>query len=78
MDMWMHTDTVDSLLLFTMDAQQMDMLIHRDTVESCCYCSLWMPQQMDLLLHMDIVNIIVIVIVIFFIKGYNRTTNYNF
>ena len=49
MDMWMHTDTVDSFLLFTIDAQQMDMLKHSDTVESCCYCLLWMPEQMDLL-----------------------------
>ena len=52
------------LLLITMDAQQLDMLMHSDTVESCFYCSLWMPQQMGLSLHMDIVNIIVIVIVI--------------
>ena len=52
------------LLLFTIDAQKMDMLMHSDTVESCCYCSLWMPQEMDLLFHMNIVNIIVTVIVI--------------
>ena len=64
MDMRMCRDTVDFLLLFTMDTQQMDMLMHSDTVESCCYCSPWMPQQMDLLLHTDIVNIIVILIVI--------------
>ena len=41
-----------------------DMLMHMDSVNSCCYCLLWMPQQMDMLLHMDIVNIIVIVIII--------------
>ena len=62
MDMWMHTDTVDILLLSTMDAQQMDMLKQSHSVESCCYCPLWMPQQTDLLLHIHIVNIIVIVI----------------
>ena len=38
------------LLLFTMDAQQMDMLMHSDFV-NYCYCLLWMPQQMDLLLQ---------------------------
>ena len=44
-----------TLLLLTMDAQQRDMLMHSDTVESF-YCSLWMSQQTDLL-HMDIVHI---------------------
>ena len=65
------------LLLFTMDAQQMDVLMHTgyvtcycslwmhmDTVNNYCCCLLWMPQQTDMLLHMDIVNIIVIVILL--------------
>ena len=46
-----------------MDAQQMDLLMHMDTVDSYCYCLLWMPQQMDMLLHMEIVNIIVIYVI---------------
>ena len=52
------------LLLFTVDVQQMNLLMDMDTGNSCYYCSLWMPQQMDMLLHMDIVNIIVIVITV--------------
>ena len=41
-------------LLFTIDAQQMDMLMHSDFI-NYYYYSLWMPQQMDLL-HTHIVN----------------------
>ena len=46
------------LLLFTINDQETDMLMHIDTGESCCYCSLWMPQHIDLLLHTGIVNIV--------------------
>ena len=62
MDFLMHMDCVISWVLFTMDAQQKDLLMHMDTLDSCCYCLLWMPQQMNLLLHTDIVNTTVIVI----------------
>ena len=52
------------VLLFAMDAQQTDLLMHMGTVNSCFYCLLWMPQQTDMLLHKDIVNIIAIVIIV--------------
>ena len=64
-----YTWTVLSLvLLFAVDAQQMDLLVHMDTVDFYCYCSLWMPQQMDMLLHMDIVNTVIIVIIVITVK----------
>ena len=52
------------VLLFVMDAMQMDLLMCIDTVDSYCYCVLWMSQQMDMFLHMDIVNIIVIAVLL--------------
>ena len=64
-----------TLLLFTVGAQQTDMLMHSDFV-NYYYCSLWMPQQTDLLLHMDIFNIVVIVIILINCKipGVNTTS----
>ena len=49
-------------MMSAMNAQQIDLLMQMDTVNSC-YCLLWLLQQMEVLLHMDIVNIIVIIVI---------------